>query len=212
MPETPNKASWYAVKVFYNKVFDMEDILAGMGLETYLPADLLELRGAAHMNAAKKIASVPPGSPIPAKYVKQGPVIYERKPMISSLIFVKAEEEAICEVDARLRRDAEFDRLLGFIYKTADWKDFAKIPEKQMESFRLVTMKGSEGLDFFADDDISRYATGDKVRVVEGPLKGAEGYIKRIKKDRRLLVCVQGIIAVASSYIPMQMLEKVEDA
>jgi ribosomal protein L24 len=47
--------------------------------------------------------------------------------------------------------------------------------------------------------------------VIDGPLKGAEGYIKRIKKDRRLLVCVEGVIAVATSYLPERMVEKITE-
>ena len=49
------------------------------------------------------------------------------------------------------------------------------------------------------------------MRVLEGPLKGAEGYVKRIRKDRRLLVSIEGFIAVATSFIPFQFLEKVSD-
>ena len=49
------------------------------------------------------------------------------------------------------------------------------------------------------------------MRVLEGPLKGAEGYIKRIRKDRRLLVAIEGFIAVATTFIPPQFLEKVPD-
>ena len=77
------------------------------------------------------------------------------------------------------------------------------------ERIRLVVDEGSKGLEFFADDDISRYATGDRVRVKEGPLRGTEGYIKRIRRDRRLLVVIEGIIAVAAIYIPPQHLEKI---
>jgi transcription antitermination factor NusG len=66
-------------------------------------------------------------------------------------------------------------------------------------------------LEFFSDEDMTRYKTGDKVRVLEGPLKGAEGYIKRIRKDRRLLVSIEGFIAVATSFIPPQFLAKAED-
>ena len=80
-----------------------------------------------------------------------------------------------------------------------------------MAMFQLVCSSGTEGLDFFSDEDITRYKSGDKVRVLEGPLKGAEGYIKRIKKDRRLLVAIEGFIAVATMYIPPQFLEKVSD-
>ena len=43
----------------------------------------------------------------------------------------------------------------------------------------------------------------------EGPLKGAEGYIKRIRRDRRLLVAIEGFVAVATSFIPPELLEKV---
>ena len=49
------------------------------------------------------------------------------------------------------------------------------------------------------------------MRVVEGPLKGAEGYIKRIQKNRRLLVAIEGIVAVATSYIPPQFMETVKE-
>ena len=99
----------------------------------------------------------------------------------------------------------------GFIYKTADRKTEAVIPDKQMAMFRMVCSSGADGLEFFSDEDMSRYKTGDKVRVLEGPLKGAEGYIKRIRKDRRLLVSIEGFIAVATSFIPPQFLAKAED-
>ena len=45
----------------------------------------------------------------------------------------------------------------------------------------------------------------------EGPLQGVEGYIKRIKKDRRLLVAIEGFVAVATAFISPKYLEKVSD-
>ena len=206
-----SKEYWYAVKVFFNKVFKMEDILFDMGLETYLAVQKVQLKGAEHMAAARKLASVPFGYRADARYIQEGPVIYERKPVVNSLIFVKATAPQIKEVAQRLKDDAPGDKLLGFIYKKADFKEYAAIPDSQMASFRLVTESGLSGLDFFANDEITRYKTGDRVRVTGGPLKGAEGYIKRIKKDNRLLVCIEGVIAVATSYIPNELLEKVTE-
>ena len=55
----------------------------------------------------------------------------------------------------------------------------------------------------------SVYQKGDKVRVLDGPFKGAEGYVVRIKKDRRLVVTISGVAAIATSYIPMELLEKI---
>jgi transcription antitermination factor NusG len=206
-----DKEHWYAVKVFFNKVFKMEDILLDMGLETYLAVTKVQLKGPAHMAAARKLASVEPGHRADGRYIQEGPVLYERKPLVNSLIFVKAAVPQIKEVEQRLKEEAAGDKPMGFIYKKADFKEFATIPDSQMTSFRLVTESGLSGLDFFSADDMTRYRTGDRVRVTGGPLKGAEGYIKRIKKDRRLLVCVEGVIAVATSYIPSELLEKVTE-
>lgn len=203
--------NWYAVKVFFNKVFKMEDILADMGLETYLAVRKVRLKGAEHTAAARALAQVDEYHRPDSRYIQEGPVILERVPMVTSLIFVKADEEQILSVDKRLKDDAPGDRPLGFVYKRADFKSFAAIPEEQMTSFRLVTESGDTGLEFFSADDITRYKEGDRVRVIEGPLKGAEGYIKRIKRAKRLLVCIEGVIAVATSYIPPRMLEPITE-
>ena len=124
--------------------------------------------------------------------------------MVSSLLFVCADESVLPEIVRIV-----YGR--GFVYKMADGDRYAVIPDKQMAMFRMVCSSGADGLEFFADDDLTRYKAGDKVRVLEGPLKGAEGYIKRIRKDRRLLVSIEGFIAVATSFIPPQFLEKVPD-
>ena len=53
------------------------------------------------------------------------------------------------------------------------------------------------------------FKPGERVRVTEGPFKGAQGVIKRIKKDRKLLVSINGIVVVAVSHIPGQFLERI---
>ena len=198
-----SKLNWYALKVFYGKVFEIEARLADMDLETYIPVRKDLLKGEEHLRAARRLAT-PDDRRRDNQFEKAGPLIYKRVPVVSSLLFVRAPQERLPEVDACVKEK-------GFVYRTADRKTEAVIPDKQMAMFQLVCSSGAEGLEFFADEDMTRYKTGDKVRVLEGPLKGAEGYIKRIRKDRRLLVAIEGFIAVASSFIPPQFLEKVPD-
>ncbi len=205
------RLNWYALKVFYNKVFDMEDKLASEGLPCYIAMEKVCLKGAEHLAAARYLASLPEGARADSRYIKEGRVIYLRKPMVTSLVFVQASREQIIRLDAELQEKYRNGKGRGFVYKTADRQDFAVIPDRQMAAFRLVTESGVSGLSFFSGDDITRYRQGDKVRVTEGPLKGAEGYIRRIRKDRRLLVSIDGVVAVATSYIPMSQLEKVEE-
>ena len=197
------KQNWYALKVFYGKVFEIEARFTDMDLETYIPVRTDLLKGEDHMRALRRLAT-PDDRRRDNQFIQAGPLIYKRVPIVSSLLFVRAPQDRLKEIEGCIKEK-------GFIYKTADREDFAVIPDKQMAMFQLVCSSGAEGLDFFADDDLTRYKAGDKVRVLEGPLKGAEGYIKRIRKDRRLLVSIEGFIAVATSFIPPQFLEKVPD-
>ena len=206
MEQTPR--NWYALKVFFNKVFETEALLETVpDTETYLPVDRVQLKGPAHSLARKRIAEQKPEA---RKYIQEGPFIYERVPMVTSLLFVHTLPERLPEIENALLADNLLDKR-GFIYKSADRQSYAVIPEKQMSSFRLVTSKGSTGLDFFSADDITRFKQGDKVRVKEGPFQGAEGYIKRFRRERRLLVGVEGIVAVATSFIPPELLEIVPE-
>ena len=195
------KLNWYALKVFYGKVFEIEALLGDMDLETYIPVRKELLKGEDHMRALRRL-STPDDRRRDNQFIQAGPLIFKRIPVVSSLLFVRAPQERLPEVEACVKEK-------GFVYRSADRKAVAVIPDKQMAMFQLVCSSGAEGLEFFADDDLTRYKSGDKVRVLEGPLKGAEGYIKRIRKDRRLLVAIEGFIAVATTYIPPQFLEKV---
>ena len=197
------KRNWYALKVFYGKVFEIEDRLAAMDLETYIPVRKDLLKGEEHMRALRRLAT-PDDRRRDNQFVQEGPLIFKRVPIVSSLLFVRAPKDRLKEIEDCVKEK-------GFVYKTADRKAEAVIPDKQMAMFQLVCSSGAEGLEFFADDDLTRYNAGDRVRVLEGPLQGAEGYITRIRKDRRLRVAIEGFIAVATSFIPPQFLEKVSD-
>ena len=203
MDDNEVQLRWYALKVFYNKVFEIEDELIRAGLETYIPVRKDELKGDEFHRIRKRLAT-PDESRNDRRYEQAGPKIYKRVTIVASLLFVRCPDESLPWIESIL-----YDR--GFIYKTADRKKPSVIPDRQMDMFRLITASGDENLEFFSDESITRYAQGDKVRVKAGPLKGAEGYIKRIRRDRRLLVAIEGFIAVATSYIPPQLLEKVSD-
>lgn len=201
---------WYAVKVFFNKVFDMESALTAQGYATYLAVDHVLLKGEAHTQARRHIAFLKADGKTDTRYIEEGPAIFQRIPMVSSLLFVRAGEKEITALDESFK-DATGGKK-GFIYKKRDSEGrfvCEAIPDCQMEAFRLITSHGSEGLEFFSADDISRFATGCKVRVTDGPFKGAVGYVKRIKRNRRLLVAIEGIVAVVSAYIDPRLLEAI---
>lgn len=118
-----------------------------------------------------------------------------------SLIFVKSTMQKTLD----LRQD--FFSLASPYTELGDTSRPAVIADREMEIFRFVLEKGCDRLD---PCELS-LCTGDRVRVLDGVFKGAEGYIVRIKGTKRLVVSIHGVAAVATAYIPKEMLEKITD-
>lgn len=169
------KKSWFAMKVFHNKVFEIEDYLRAKGVETYFPLRYEEIITG---DERKKV----------------------RKPVITSLIFFRTFSEKTEELEKELSSRA-------MLYKYRKSRQVAVIPDREMEIFKMVTSEDSSKWDF-VDVDSIKFSTNDKVRVTGGPFEGAEGYIKRIKGNRRLVVAIEGVVAIATAYIPSCYLEK----
>ena len=86
----------------------------------------------------------------------------------------------------------------------------AVIRDREMEVFMLVTSVHGHDAPVEVLEPKPQYAQGDLVRVTEGLYKGAIGVVKRIRKDRKLVIAVSGVAVVAISHIPLCFLEKVE--
>ena len=123
--------------------------------------------------------------------------------IIRSLLFVHCEENEVLHLAAA--SDVKM-----WVYRTSDGSRPAAIPDREMEVFRFVVTAGRDGLELLGDDR-PEYHEGDRVVVTGGPFKGAEGHIKRIKRDRRLIVTIKGVVAVATAYIHPSLLRKVEE-
>jgi len=123
--------------------------------------------------------------------------------VIQSLLFLHCTEAELVEFMADHQQGV-------FVYRQAASHQPAAIPDREMEVFRFVVTAGQQGLTLLGDDR-PEYHQGDRVVVTDGPFKGAEGHIKRIKKDRRLVVTIPGIVAVATAYIHPDLLRRVTE-
>ncbi len=202
--KTEPKYCWYALKVFYNKVFELEETLAPRGVETYIPIGREEVKGEQYLRMRTAMKQAGQDRLDDPRYIFENPHIYKRVPLIGSVMFVRCPDTQIKQI-----RTVVGER--GFVYLKADGKSPAVIPDREMAAFRLVADHFHEGMLILQDEAYTRFREGGRVRVKEGPFKGAEGYIKRIRKDRRLLVAIEGVIAVATSYIPPENLEPVPE-
>ena len=69
-----------------------------------------------------------------------------------------------------------------------------------MEDFIAVASSLEEDLIYLTEIS-DKLREGQAVKVKEGPFKGVEGKIVRIRKSRRVMVELPGMLAVASTYV-----------
>ena len=80
------------------------------------------------------------------------------------------------------------------------------VPDKAMADFIQISLTMSDEV-LFLKEVSQKLREGQKVRIVEGPFKGVEGIVVRIKKSRRVMVELPGMFAITTNYIPLQELE-----
>ena len=80
------------------------------------------------------------------------------------------------------------------------------VSDKAMADFiQVSTLMSDDAL--YLKDITSKLQEGQRVRVIDGPFKGVEGTILRIKRSRRIVVELPGLLAVATDFVDPCLLE-----
>ena len=82
------------------------------------------------------------------------------------------------------------------------------VPDRQMHSFIAVAGAYDEQI-VYLDPSIVSLREGDRVRIVGGVFSGVEGIFIRIKGDRRVVVSIEGVMAVATAFVHPSLIEPV---
>ncbi|WP_455669610.1 UpxY family transcription antiterminator [Phocaeicola sp.] len=144
---------------------------------------------------------------IPMRYeiqLKNGRKKRELLPVISDLIFVHAAQSELQQVKYRI----------PYLQYMIDIRNGQKIivPDEQMRQFIAVAGTYDEHLIFFNPDEVN-LRKGTKVRIIGGDFEGYEGIFIKVKgaRDRRVVISLQGIIAMAMATISPDLIEIIEE-
>lgn len=178
----PNDEAWYAMRVTYGRELKIQAAMNGK-FETFIPKcyKTVERFGKRH---------------------------YELTSCISNLLFVYGTKNQIEEErqkQAEIKNDKKW-HLLNFIMNHEN--KMITVPNKQMEDFiRISNLPVEEiiPLDIREGESL----TGQRVKVIDGPLVGIEGFIKRIEGNKRVVVTIDGILATALKFISPSLLTKI---
>ncbi len=125
------------------------------------------------------------------------------KPAINNLIFIYTSSE-------KMKEYKEFSSLPIRYIMNHETHQPIIVPTKQMQDFIAVAGTMNEQL-IYLEPDMSSFTKGDRVRVTGGVFAGAEGQFMRIRGDRRVVVCIPGIAAVATAFVHPSLVEKISD-
>ena len=81
-------------------------------------------------------------------------------------------------------------------------------PETQMRSFIAVSGSHDQQV-VYLDPTTITFKKGERVRVTGGLFEGVEGEFVRVKGDRRVVVSIQGVMAIATAFIHPSLIEPV---
>lgn len=143
---------------------------------------------------------------VPMQYkfcVKRGKKVRALVPVVRNLIFVHARPSEVKRVKS----------LVTYLQYIVDTRSGQKIivPDSQMQRFIAVSGTYNDQLLYFRPEELN-LAKGTRVRVTGGDFEGQEGIFLKVRgaRDRRVVVEIRGVIAVAMATIHPDLIEVIE--
>ncbi len=143
---------------------------------------------------------------VPMQYRREernGRMVKRLVPSVHNLIFVKMTPSKMTEYKKTTALPIRY-------IMNRETRRPITVPEQEMENFIRVAGTYEEKL-IYLNPDPGYFAKGERVRVIGGPFAGTEGIFIRVKGDRRVLINIPGVVAVASTFIHPSMIEKITD-
>ena len=104
-------------------------------------------------------------------------------------------------------------RNLNYLQYITDTRSGEKIiiPDNEMRRFIAVAGTYSDQLLYFQPEEVN-LSKGTKVRITGGDFEGQEGIFLKVKgaRDRRVVIEIQGVIAVAMATIHPELIEVIK--
>lgn len=141
---------------------------------------------------------------IPMKYtmgVRRGRRVKKLVPSIHNLIFFHIEPSLMKEYKATTKLP------IRYIMNPSTKKPVV-VPEAQMKNFIAVAGTYDEQLEY-VDVKPGVFTRGDRVRVMGGLFEGAEGVLLKVQNKHRVVVSIEGVVAVATAVIHPSLLMRI---
>ena len=173
--------AWFVLRVTYQREMKAKEVLDSLNIVNFLPTEKVRRR------------------------TPQGKMVTVVQPAIHNYLFVYSTKE---ELDGLKQYKLPY---LRYVMKTdSGVRSILTVPDYQMQNFIAIAGNEEEQAEFLEVGDL-QMAQGDKVRILGGPFAGVEGIYMRTSntRSRRVVVQVAGLFAVATTTLPLSLVEKI---
>ena len=176
---------WYPMRVTYGREMKVKGELDRLEIENFVPMTYKVVES--RINGTTELRR-------------------ELVPAISNLIFVRSTQERVTE----LKRTNEVLEPLRYMldFTNGDGPVIMTVGEREMENFMRVASKTDDSV-MFLDENTIVGKEGKRVKIMGGAFEGVEGVIRRVKRCKRVVVELEGIMSVAIAYVPVGLLKEI---
>lgn len=130
-----------------------------------------------------------------------------RKALIPHVLFIRTTRDNALLLEHQ-GRTLQSGSIPFWIFRYPNDPRIAEISQKSIDLLRLLTAEEGEECQIYAP---KVFTPGEQVRVIGGLYEGYEGFVKRINRDRRVVVEIEGVCMVILPFIEPELLEKKKD-
>lgn len=181
IPPVEPASAWYVLRITYQRELSVRDKLNKLGVENFVPTQRVRRR------------------------TPQGRFYYSEEAAVHNYVFVRTTPMMLRALKREQLRE------LRYVMQTIDgFSRFLIVPDDQMRNFIAVAGNSEERVLFLPPDTVD-WSRGQRVRILGGPFEGVEGTFLRISKkhERRVVVQIAGLVAVATTALPACLVERV---
>lgn len=181
--QTEQSLQWFPMRVTYNRELKVKEHLDAINVESFIPLRY-EIVGNGNDRKRKLV------------------------PAIHNLLFIRSTKQQL----TYLKQSVKELEPLRFIVRTTlnGNSEILRIPDRQMENFLRVASVQDDSVMFLQPGDYIN-KVGRRVLITEGVFAGVEGVIKRFKNNRHVVVQMEGLAAVAITYVPANYIATINE-
>ena len=174
---------WYPMRVTYSRELKVKGELDRLGIENFVPMTY-KLVDAESENPRRELV-----------------------PAVNNLIFVRSTRERLSSLKMT---NAVLEPLRYMMDHTSDRvHEMMTVGDREMENFMRVAAMTDDSV-MFLDEQSVVGKEGKRVMIMGGAFAGVEGVIRRVKRCKRVVVELEGIVSVAIAYVPPVLLKEIK--